>query len=201
MVMSDLILFDIDGVLFDPEKFGRLIRAEFTQILNISEEELIRSNADYYAKLESTADFDPRQITSHLAGEFNGISEALDRVFWENDKIYKESLYPEVEEVLKKLSQNHTLGIFSQGNDALQARKLDAGGIKKYFDKEKIMISSRKLSDAPIALLPREATVIDNKHDVVRELSKFVAVIWLNRKTEDSDPQIKTIHNLSELLI
>lgn len=198
--MSNLILFDIDGVLFDSEKFGKLIRAEFVKILNISEEELIRANADYYAKLETTTDFNPREITSYLAEHFDADQKALDQVFWENDEIYKGAIYQDVSEALKKLSGKYTLGIFSQGNEELQRKKLDASGIKKYFKDEHIMISVRKLSDDAIELLPRDATLIDNKHDVVIALKKFTNVIWLNRKTEDSDPDIRTIHTLSELI-
>lgn len=197
--MSDPVLFDIDGTLFDPEHFGRLIRAEFTKILKVGEEDLIRANADYYAKLESNADFKPREITAHLAREFKGDQGELDRVFWENDGIYKESLFGETEEVVKKLSHNHILGIFSQGNEDLQTRKLEASGIKKYFKPEYVFIHARKLTDDAIELLPRSSTLIDNHHDVVLALKDFVSVIWINRKTEDSDPQIKTIHTLADL--
>ncbi len=198
--MSNLLLFDIDGVLFDPEKFGKLIRAEFVKILNTSEEELIRANADYYAKLETTTDFNPREIASYIAEHFNADQKVLEQVFWENDEIYKGAIYQDVSETLKKLSWKHTLGIFSQGNEELQRRKLGAAGMKKYFKDEHIIISTRKLSDDAIELLPRDATLVDNKHDVVTALQKFANVIWLNRKTEDSDPEIRTIHSLHELI-
>lgn len=198
--MRPQILFDIDGVLFDPEKFGRLIRAEFVKLLKVDEEELIRANADYYAKLETTTDFDPRDITAYIAFRFKSDPKVLDRVFWENDEIYKSSIYEDVYDALKTLSGSKTLGIFSQGNAELQKRKLSAGGIEKYFAQDQIFIRERKLSDEAVALLPREATVVDNKHDVVSALSKFVNVVWLNRKTSDSDQQIKTIHSLSELI-
>jgi hypothetical protein len=125
---------------------------------------------------------------------------SLDAVFWQNDSIYKEAIFQDAEEVLNKLSQDKNLGIFSQGNPELQTRKLEAGGIEKFFNKELIFIRERKLSEEATALLNSEATVIDNKHDVVATLSKFVNVIWLNRKTEDNDPQIKTIHTLKELI-
>lgn len=195
-----LILFDIDGTLFDPEKFGRLIRAEFTKILKIEEEELIRANADYYAALETTTDFNPREIVSFLATRFKVSRDPLDQIFWENDEIYSGALYHEADHVLKKLSEKNTLGIFSQGNEELQARKLKGTGIKKYFRDENVYIYSRKLTDEAIELLPRDATVIDNHHDVAITLKKFVNVVWINRKSEESDPQVRTIHSLEELV-
>lgn len=199
--MGDLVFFDIDGTLFDPQKFGQQIRAEFIKILNISEEELIRANADYYAKLEESTDFDPRDLVSFISSRFNHPREKLDSVFWENDTIYRESFFPETEDVVSKLSKNHTLGIFSQGNEELQIRKLTAGGLIKFFHEENIILRPRKLLDESIALLPRDATVIDNKHDVVTILASFVNVIWVNRRTEDSDLNIQTIHSLRELIV
>lgn len=198
--MGNPMLFDIDGVLFDPDKFGKLIRSRFVKILGISEEELISANADYYSKLSERTDFDPREITAYLSDRYGKDVASLDRVFWEEEDIYKESLYSETREVLKKLKEQNTLGIFSQGNSDLQNRKLDAGKLRDYFSSDYIFILRRKLSDEAIELLPREATFIDNKHDVVIALQKFVDVIWINRKSDESDPEIKTIHSLEELI-
>jgi FMN phosphatase YigB (HAD superfamily) len=199
--VRDLVLFDIDGVLFDPERFGREIRARFVKILGTSEEELISANADYYSTLSERTDFDPRGITTYLSDRFGKDTASLDRVFWEEEKIYQESLYPETQEVLEKLKEQKTLGVFSQGNEELQNRKLDAAKLRQYFSPEYIFIHRRKLSDQAIELLPRDATFIDNKHDIVEALQKFVDVIWLNRKSNESDPSIKTIHTLTQLII
>lgn len=198
--MGQVIFFDIDGVLFDPEKFGKLIRARFVKILGIGEEELIRANADYYSKLSERTDFDPREITAYLSDRYGKDVAALDRVFWEKEDIYQESLYPETREVLEKLKGQKTLGIFSQGNSDLQNRKLDVTRLRQYFSPEYIFVLRRKLSDEAIELLPREATFVDNKHDVVEALQKFVDVIWINRKSGESDSSIKTIHTLREIL-
>ena len=198
--MQNLVLFDIDGVLFDPERFGKLLRSRFVKILGISNEELISANADYYSKLSERTDFDPREMTAYLSDRYGKDVAALDHVFWEEEDLYQDSLYPETREVIEKLKEQKTLGIFSQGNEELQNRKLDAGKIRKYFSPEYTFILRRKLSDDSIELLPREATFIDNKHDVVGALQKFVDVIWINRKSEESDPAIKTIHSLIELI-
>lgn len=198
--MTDLIILDIDGTLFNSEEFGKQIRAHFTKILRIAEEELIRANADYYAELETTTDFNPHDITEFLSQRFGGSKTDLDSVFWEDSQIYKNSLYEEVEEVLKKLSEEKELGIYSQGFEELQKRKLDASGIGKYFSGEYMFFNRRKLSDESIMLLPRESTVVDDSHDVVLAISHYVDTIWMNRRTKDSDPNIKTIHSLRELV-
>ena len=198
--MQNLVLFDIDGVLFDTERFGKLLRSRFVKILGIDEEELISANADYYSKLSERTDFDPRGITAYLSERFEKDVVTLDLVFWKEEHLYQESLFPETLEVLEKLKGQKTLGIFSQGNEELQNRKLDAARLRDYFSPEYVFIHKRKLSDDAIELLPREATFVDNKHDVVEALQKFVDVIWINRKSEESDPKIKTIHSLGEIL-
>lgn len=196
-----LILFDIDGTLFDPEKFGKLIRAEFVKTLSITEEDLIHANADYYAGLESSADFNPRDMSNHLALRFAGDAELLNRIFWENDDIYINSVYDDVEECLKRVSQGNTLGIFSQGNLELQRRKLEATELVKYFDTSAIMIHPRKLTDPILDSLPSTAVLVDNDHATVQAIWGFLKTVWLNRKTNDVDPDVETIHSLSELTI
>lgn len=198
--MGQILLFDIDGTLFDAERFGQLIRARFTNVLGISEEELIRANADYYAGLSEKSDFDPRGITAFLSQRYGKDVAALDHVFWEEDDLYKKSLYPETTSVLERLKLHKALGIFSQGNKDYQNRKLDACKLRDYFSPEHIFILRRKIADEGIELLPKEAIFIDNKHDVVLALSKFVNTIWINRKSQDSDPQVKTIHTLREII-
>jgi phosphoglycolate phosphatase-like HAD superfamily hydrolase len=198
--MSELVLFDIDGTLFNPEFFGKLIRQEFIKILSTSEEDLMSVIADYYANLEMTSDFDPREITSFTAKRYNADLRSLDRVFWENKQIYVNCLYPEVVDVLKKLSKDKTLGVFSQGNDELQRHKIKECGLETYLTPEYYYIFRRKDSDAALAELPRESTVIDDNHDVVLKIKPFVEAIWMNRRTNDRDPNVRTIHNLKELL-
>lgn len=198
--MNSLVLLDIDGTLFDPEHFGILIRGEFIKILGTTEDDLMRTIADYYANLEMSTDFSPREISVFIAQRYKVDSELLDKVFWGNTKIYKDSLYPEAEGVVQKLSSSKKLGIFSQGNKELQKHKLEACNLLKYFENEYIFIHRRKGSDEAIALLPREATVVDDNHDLILTIAPFVDAIWVNRRTEDSDPNVQTIHSLSELI-
>ncbi len=198
--MGKLILFDIDGTLFNPENFGRLIRAEFTKILNITEEELMRANADYYARLETTTDFNPHDMSAHIASVFGADRKALDKIFWENTEIYRQSVYEDVHDSLKKLSQESTIGIFSQGNEELQNRKIDCMEIRKFLSSEHVYIHARKLNDEVIAEIPRGAMIVDDNHEVVVKMASVTEAIWINRKTNDRDSVVRTIHSLRELV-
>lgn len=197
--LGNPIFFDIDGTLVDAEKFGKSIRTSFMKVLKVDEEELARAIADYYAALESTTDFNPKDIVVHISKRYGIDPILLDNVFWKEDKHYKEALYPEVITVLEKLSKENALGIFSQGFEEFQRHKLNASGIISFFKEENIFIYRRKLSDEATGSLPRTATVIDDNHEVVLKLSDYVGAIWMNRRTEDDDAQVKTIHSLSEL--
>jgi phosphoglycolate phosphatase-like HAD superfamily hydrolase len=198
--MEGIILFDIDGTLFNPQEFGRLIRAEFLKILKVPEEELIRANADYYARLKSSTDLNPHDLAAHIASEFGVPAQDLDSIFWQNERIYQEALYPETIEVLKKISQANVLGVFSEGNEELQVRKLNASNIAQFFNKNYLFIHNRKISPETMSALPEGVTIIDNKHDIAAELARICNVVWINRINEEKDPNIKTIHSLSELI-
>ena len=131
--MGQILLFDIDGTLFDAEKFGKLTREEFLRILNIDEENLMRTIADYYSSLEASTDYNPREITVFMGEKYNIDPKLLDKLFWEEDKHYQESLFPETLSVLQQLSEKKTLGIFSQGLEDFQLHKLEASGIRDFF--------------------------------------------------------------------
>jgi phosphoglycolate phosphatase-like HAD superfamily hydrolase len=195
-----IILFDIDGTLFDAEKFGQLIRAEFIKILKIDEEELMRAIADYYAALETSTDFNPKDIVIHISKRYGINSGALDSIFWNQNQNYKRALYPDVEESLEQLSKDRILGIFSQGFEEYQIHKLEASELKKFFQEDYIFIHRRKTSDEVLSSLPKNAIVIDDNHDLAVRLSSYVDAVWMNRRTEDSDPEVKTIHSLKDVL-
>ncbi|HVZ11557.1 MAG TPA: hypothetical protein VG965_00875, partial [Patescibacteria group bacterium] len=104
------------------------------------------------------------------------------------------------DDVLAELAKKNTLGIFSEGNLEFQRRKLSAAGIANYFDEEYVFIYRRKLLENAILTVPQAATIVDNKYDVVSELSNVANVVWINRESGENDPKIKTIHSLGELI-
>lgn len=197
--MKDLILFDIDGTLFDPSRYGQLYRADLIDVLGIDEETLSAAIADYYSTLETTTDFNPHAISTYLAQRFSTDKKIIDDVIW-NKKYFEEAIFEDALLVVKALSADKTLGIFSQGFEEFQRYKLEKTGLLQYFDPEYIFIHRRKASDEALASIPREATIIEDKHDVVEVLAKHCTAIWINRRTPDADPNLQTIHSLSELI-
>ena len=197
--MADLVLFDIDGTLFDPRKFGVLYRAELIKILGIEEDALSAAIADYYATLETTTDFDPHGLAAYLASRFSVDKEKIDGAIW-NKSHFKEAVFEDALPTVQALSKSKTLGIFSQGFVEFQKYKLENTGLLKYFDPEQIFIHKRKADDTSLAAIPKDATVIEDKHDVAETLSSICSVVWINRRTPDADPKLRTIHSLSELV-
>jgi len=196
--MSDIILLDIDGTVFDIEAFGRATREEFVKILKTPHDDLARAIADYYSELEDSTHFNARDISVFLANRYGVDAATLDVVFWEDDAIFESSLYEETIPVLERLAKKYTLGAFSQGFEELQSRKLKASGIEKYFSQEYMFLHREKTSDSVIESLPKNAIVIDDNHEVVKTIARHLSAFWINRKTADQDPLLQTVHTLTE---
>ena len=193
-----IILFDIDGTLFDPKKFGQLYRAALAATLAISEENLASVIADYYSTLESSTDFDPNEFIKNVALRFGVDEKLVGDVFWNKD-FFMQSRFEEVEAVLKKLSSQNTLGIFSQGHKYYQEYKLEHTGLFKYFDPNIIFIYKRKMAGDAENAIPQGAIIIEDKHDVAKALSAKTKTIWINRMGGADDPEMDTIHSLEQL--
>jgi len=194
-----IILFDIDGTLFDSKKFMNLVRVELASHLGVNENDVYKGVEDYYSYLSSNTDFNPHKLLEHLSGFFKTDEESLKSIFWD-DKHYKEALYPETIKVLKNLQKKMDLGIFSQGFEDFQMHKLIASGILQYFNKKLYYISRKKLDNAFIKTLPNEAVVVDDRIEAVDKLGKMA--IWINRNNEDeANFKGEMIKDLNQLML
>jgi hypothetical protein len=72
--------------------------------------------------------------------------------------------------------------------------------LKKFFQEDYIFIHRRKTSDEVLSALPKNAMVVDDNHDLAVRLSSYVDAVWMNRRTDDDDPEVKTIHSLKDVL-
>ena len=117
--------------------------------------------------------------------------------------IYSKTLFPEVIEVLEKMKDVYTLGIYSQGFESLQRLKIKFSGIENYFDKDLIFIDRDKTQLEFVAKLPTGVMVIDDKKEVIETLKNLrsdLELVWINRKDEEKFEGIRTIKSLEELL-
>lgn len=134
------------------------------------------------------------------------------QLFWDSElKEYK--LHLEVMGVLEKLSQICELGIFSEGEDKLQKKKLTETKIVNWFEKKHMHIIRNKEESIQVIFKHyKNVTVflIDDKLSVlyaVKTHAPKIFTIWLKRgffaKSQESIGDFKpdaTIYNLKEII-
>jgi len=197
-----IILFDFDKTISNTngfvEKFGQALYKQF----GITQENVVTMLNEYNATLDSTTDFRPldfsQAISEKTGVDINSIQE----------NIFDPKNFPvfeEVRDVLTELSANNTLGIFSEGFDDWQKKKIKLSGIWDFFDQNWMIIERRKLLSESINKIPNGAMVIDDKKIVIETLSRSrpdLSLVWINRLNDEilETPQIRTIKNLEDLL-
>ncbi len=201
-MIQKTILFDFDNTICDTSGTVDNYCRQFEKRFSIPTEKTLQVLAEYKATLDSSTDFRPedfaRKIAKSFGFDFNLLLETL-------LDIRNYPKFDEVDGVLSELSKKYSLGIFSEGFEDWQRKKIDFCGVLDFFDQNLIIIERRKLSPESINRIPTGATVIDDKKIVVETLAETrsdLKLIWLNRLSDEKveTPQIRTIKNLNELL-
>lgn len=199
-MINQILLFDIDNTLFNTSKFKKITFDKLTSILGGKEQELNRLAQKYMATLNSSTDFNIYKYIQLIAKKLKVRKKVLEDVLIKRGSIYQECLFPEVIKVLRVLSKHYTLGIFSEGHRKFQYNKLVKSNIIKYFDAKFIFIKRRKLKSITASFMDSGYVFIDDKLNVLEKI-KNKNCIWINRKNQENNSTIKTIHNLNELII
>lgn len=116
----------------------------------------------------------------------------IDRTMFDTEHFYDTKfseyrVFKEVKEVLERLSVLTNLGIFSKGEEALQLKKLDKTGIKKYFKENYIHIVEDKYTALKNILknYNDHAVVFAdddlNSLHLAKKLNKNLITIWVKR--------------------
>lgn len=195
------ILFDIDKTLFNSSLFMGKFIENVSQRTGIEKSKIIDINKKYIEELESRTDFETLVFIEKLVNEIKVEKEIINDIFFDKE-IYIASLYPEVKNVLQRLKENGLLlGIFSEGFELFQLKKLEIAGLKDFFNKDFIFIGRRKLDDKFIEKLPDGVFIVDDKKEVIEKLQSFnkFKLFWLNRKDDQKIDGVITIKSLLEI--
>jgi FMN phosphatase YigB (HAD superfamily) len=201
-----VILFDIDKTLIDRDVFWVNLNEEISKIEGADESTLDDVYSEYKKELESPTDFDADRFIRRLASKIESKSvKEMNDIFY-NPELWKDSVYPEARETIKKLKEmGYYVGVFSDADVSYQFGKLRMTGLDKELDPDLIFITKGKTEDAYVERLPDNVIIVDDKREVVEKLAtkgRFNPY-WINRsgnseKTEDE--KVKTISNLMELI-
>lgn len=153
--------------------------------------------------MKNDREYDPEIILKLIAQEFkfSHIQKLLDVYFGkEYEHLYSGSVYPETFEIIEKLKDKFTFGIYSEGTSKFQNHKFRSMGISKYFEESLIFIVGAKDTSDVVSKLPKEAIIVDDKERICEFLTKNgIKAIWLNKSDGRESKKFTTIHKLLDL--
>lgn len=192
------ILFDIDGTLFDSRKFLRSVWDSYCSNFNIPVLKLRETIDTYYLGLENRTGFNPKDLIGAISKRFNVDRNDIWKIFWDNKNLYEDAIFFDTADALSFARKNFKVGIFSQGFFDFQKHKLEMMGVLDYFNPELLFVTTDKSQDKFLKTLPENSIIIEDTYEVVTKLGDFKP-IWINRNSDENDPDIPTIHSLTEL--
>lgn len=195
------IYFDIDRTLIDSVEIRKQTRSTIALESGLGREKMEEYINVYVSTLAHKNEYNYREMLQHLSQE-SGINFELLKQAHDKPENFKKSLYNDTVITLKKLKdEDNLLGIYSEGWDDYQLNKLKLSGIYKFFDEDKIIISSNK-SIFKLVEKIGTAVVVDDCPEVIDYLSQYpqITPIWLNLLDNRKHKTAKTIHSLSELM-
>lgn len=202
------ILFDIDRTIFDPEKLLQGIDRKMMNVYKTEEGEIFEEYKEYRKELKNSIDFEPDEFIKRISKTTNQSFKEIHKIYYDSE-IWKKAVYPETNEVLKKLKElEYPLGIYSEKFVYYQMAKLQLTGLINSFNPKWIFIGEEKSSDKFIKNLPQGATIVEDKFEIVEKLHKenrFDLIVWINRKNEKRNikgiaclPNLRKLPNLLE---
>ncbi len=204
MNSKGIILFDIDRTIFDTNKLSVLLESGISKVIKkASVEEVRDAKKEFVSSLSADREFDPENLITFLCQKFDFYDRgSLMDVYYstENKFWYKDLVFPEVYEIIKKLKSKYRLGVYSEGTKRFQNYKFNSMGISNLLDKDLIYIFEHKTNPESIFKIPKEAIIIDDKESVCEYLAdNGFKPIWLNNKDDGDSNKFTTIHSLTEL--
>lgn len=195
-----LILFDVDKTLIDTNLLIKSqVYLELQKLLNISTQELEQRELLYQNSLEKYTDFEPLSFIKSVSQQ-DDVTELASKTIL-NRTFHEQAVYDDVIPTLAELSEQYTLGVFSEANLNWQRQKLELSGLHHFFAPEFIFIWRRKTAPEQLAQLPSPVTIIDDNTEVITALQTVPSItpIWINRLDKPAISSVATISTLLEL--
>src|ERR1035437_4250549 len=118
-----IVFFDIDGVIFDAQKFFTDFCEEFVQKNNLNKEEIFRLQNLYGEVKQEKGFFDPQAFLTRISIQYSVAKENLEKLWWDEQSFQKCLLIDE--NFLKQIQEKAIIGIFSKGEIYFQKKKIE----------------------------------------------------------------------------
>lgn len=201
LMNKKIILFDWDDTLFSKTEYKNYLRNNLARICETTKDEIFDFEEKYFDSLSRSDNFKINDFVNSFAQKFNKKIDLKD-FSTDNLKIYSKALFPETIEVLNKIKNKYSLGIYSQGFVSLQKLKIKNSGVESFFDENFIFIDRNKTEINFLNKLPVGVIIVDDKKEVIETIKSNrpdLKLIWINRKDAEKMDGVKTIKNLREL--
>ena len=204
---SKIILFDIDGTLFDASSFLNVFYRILTSIFSLSKEDIDRVQIIYDQNKKENGYFHPSSFQSKITDKFPEVQgDKLQEILWNID-LFKQNVYKDTS-VIESLSKVAKIGIFSKGDRDFQKKKLIS--LKDYIADEDIFIFPEKINKISEILYKYkdfQVFMVDNEIEVlikVKNLFPKIETILIDRKNIYQEAnkilKIKTLEGLKLII-
>ena len=199
-----IVFFDIDGVIFDAQKFSTAFYEKFLQKNNLGEEETEKLQ-DLYGQVKNEKGFfDPQIFLAKIASQYSIVKKDLEKLWWDEESFQKCLLIDE--NLLEKIREKATVGIFSKGEINFQKKKIEKFNSlinpqDIYIFEDKIV----KISEVLAKYQNYKIFVVDDNQKVLegfKQMDSLVFTVLVQKeKSENKDVKIDAvIANLSEII-
>lgn len=173
-----VILFDIDGTLFDSSSFLKGFYKNLSDEFNLSTIDLNLIQKIYIDSKEENKYFIPSIFLDKITDKFPKIKlGSINRLFWNLD-LFKKNVYKDTS-LIKDLSRVAVIGIFSKGDYDFQKQKISF--INDSFDNEDVYIFSNKIEEIKEVLQnyqDYQIYMIDDQAEVLDKAKKLFPNIF-----------------------
>lgn len=201
--MKKIIFFDIDGTLFNVPLFISLFHENLIDQFGFTNQDVESLKALYDQVKKEQGYFLPSLFLDKINNNFPSVNrEELDKSFHSID-LFEKSVYKDTSNI-KSLANLAILGIFSQGDENFQKKKIDF--MSSLLDRENIYIFPNKVNETKQIFdkyIDFDIYLVDNDLSLlleVRKINPSVNVILIDRNGQFNDNKdITNIKDLNEL--
>ena len=200
---SRIVLFDIDGTLFDASSFLSDFYRNLTDVFDLSKENIDEIQKIYSQNREENDYFLPSSFQSKIIDKFPKVQEdKLQKILWNVD-LFEKNVYKDTS-VIKDLSNLAVIGIFSKGDKNFQKQKIFF--LNKLLNDNNIYIFSNKTDRIKEVFEKYKDYIIylvDNEGEVLfkaKSLFPNISAVLIDRKNQfQNDKNLIKIKDLNEL--
>lgn len=202
-----IILFDIDGTLFDSSSFIKGFYKNISTKFNLGSDDIITMQRFYEENKKKNGYFLPGIFLDKIAHNFPSIDLVLlNKIFWNID-LFEENMYKDTS-LIRDLSKVAVIGIFSKGDSDFQKQKLTFFG--DLLDGDNVHIFPNKIDKMDGVLGKYEdfqTYLIDDQNEVLikaKELFPDIYAILIDRNNSKNKTKntikIKSLNDLKSII-